>query len=285
MAPIKFEEQLKEKLGQRTIQPSGDAWEQLSNKLDTTEKHKSRRLFFYIGIAASLVGILLVSNVMFNTSSNQSVEPMVVDVDLDNAIEDEQSSFATGIVPEPKSNIVTTTVDDVNTPKEDKVHSPSVRPSIKNEPKVAVISNQNIPSEAKSQPSLNPITEKALITEQSESVVTTTNAEKQNLHEVLKPASTMSYEDAKAFQVVAEIKELEINNGNISDVEIESLLKQAEKEILQHKIFNETTRTVDVDALLQDVEEDLEQSFRAKVFEGLKSSYKTVKTAVAERNN
>ena len=45
------------------------------------------------------------------------------------------------------------------------------------------------------------------------------------------------------------------------------------------------TRTVDANALLQDVEEDLQQSFRSKVFEALQSGYESVITAVAERNN
>ena len=62
-------------------------------------------------------------------------------------------------------------------------------------------------------------------------------------------------------------------------------MKDAEKAIFKEKIKNTNTQTFDADALLQDVEADLQQSFRAKVFEALKSSYETVKTAVAERNN
>jgi replicative DNA helicase len=78
---------------------------------------------------------------------------------------------------------------------------------------------------------------------------------------------------------------LETENGIVTDAEIDNLLKQAEREILREHLYNETTRIVDANALLQDVEDDLEQSFRTKVFEGLKSSYKTVLTAVTERNN
>ena len=63
------------------------------------------------------------------------------------------------------------------------------------------------------------------------------------------------------------------------------LLKEAEREIFKDKLKNENTRTVNANDLLQDVEADLEQSFRAKVFETLKSSYDSVKTAVANRNN
>jgi len=41
---------------------------------------------------------------------------------------------------------------------------------------------------------------------------------------------------------------------------------------------------VDANALLQDVEAELQDSFRTRVFETLKSTFKTVKTAVADRN-
>ena len=51
------------------------------------------------------------------------------------------------------------------------------------------------------------------------------------------------------------------------------------------KLYNEATNKVDANALLQSVEDDLEQSFRAKVFDAIKSGYESVKTAVAERNN
>ena len=50
-------------------------------------------------------------------------------------------------------------------------------------------------------------------------------------------------------------------------------------------MFNESTGVVNAHALLQDVEDDLEQSFRSKVFQALKENYITVKTAVAQRNN
>ena len=42
---------------------------------------------------------------------------------------------------------------------------------------------------------------------------------------------------------------------------------------------------VDAEALLENVEAELDQSFRNKVFEAIKSSYNSVKTAVAQRND
>jgi len=71
----------------------------------------------------------------------------------------------------------------------------------------------------------------------------------------------------------------------VSDAEINTLLDQAQKEISLHRLYNETTKKVDANALLEDVEADLEQSFRNRAFKAIKSGYKYVKTAVAERNN
>ena len=66
MAPIKFEEQLKEKLGQRSIQPSSDAWNKLSERLDNVEEKQNNKGFWWLGIAATLVGVLVTLTFIFN---------------------------------------------------------------------------------------------------------------------------------------------------------------------------------------------------------------------------
>ena len=50
-------------------------------------------------------------------------------------------------------------------------------------------------------------------------------------------------------------------------------------------MYNEKTGVVDARLLLENVEADLEKSFRDKVFEALKSNFNFVKTAVAQRND
>lgn len=280
MAPIKFEEQIKDKLAQRTIQPSNDAWRQLSKRLDVDEKKKSRRLFFYVGIAASIVGILLVSNLMFNTSKDQSIIPTVVDTQPNK----QQEAFPIAEMDNKSQTNVATIISEEPIKLEDQKETPlQVTSSIKNEQQVAAIAKQPALKEEDTKIGLKPNEKITLITEQA--VATTTVNETGITQEIVKPANALTFEDVKALQVVAEIKKLEIENGSLTNTEIENLLKQAEKEILRHRIFNETTRTVDAEALLQDVEDELEQSFRTKVFEGLKLRSKTLLTAVSKRNN
>ena len=89
----------------------------------------------------------------------------------------------------------------------------------------------------------------------------------------------------KLQEVVAKVQELKKANNTVSEAEINALLDQAQKEIALHKLYNESTKKVDANALLQDVEADLEQSFRDRAFKAIKLGYNYVKTTVAERNN
>lgn len=94
-----------------------------------------------------------------------------------------------------------------------------------------------------------------------------------------------SVEAQKVDEVVAQIIALKKQNNTVSYDEIDALLNQAQKEIQQNKIYTKNSQTIDATALLQDVEDDLNRSFRKKVFDALKINYTNVKTAVAQRNN
>ena len=102
---------------------------------------------------------------------------------------------------------------------------------------------------------------------------------------IKKEVEVLSFEDQKVKDVVAQIHQLQKDKKEVTAEEIDALLEAAQKEITMQKLYNEATNKVDANALLQSVENDLEQSFRAKVFEAIKSGYESVKTAVAERNN
>lgn len=272
MAPIKFDENIKNKLEKRTLQPSSDAWDTLSKQLDIHDKKNSRGLFFYMGIAASIVGVLLVTTLFFKTSEEVSVSPTVVDTERVEAIDNEEAGNS---VESNTIKVAETSKETIRTNQDSKETLSPIQSSIKNEPKVATISEEKKTESLNKKSVLSTIETKASV-----ALITNTTEKKK-----VTPLNKLTFEQIKANEVVATIKSMEAEGNIVSDAEIEDLLKAAEKEILRERIYNETTRTVDADALLQDVEDDLEQSFRTRVFESLKSSYNTVKTAVAERNN
>jgi hypothetical protein len=275
MAPIKFEENIKEKLEKRTLQPSADAWTTLSNDLNNHDKKNKRGFIFYISIAASIIGILLVTTVMFNSTENQQAEPTLVDTDTNASQIKLESKTKNELL---NMEVVVT----ISEEKKEQNQKEVIKSSIKNEPKLATISNQSINSKIENNVEKSIKNESLNVNETTQAVATINPINNKKEHSSL---STLTFEEVKAVEVVNQIKKLEIENGIVTDTEIENLLKQAEREILRERIYNETTRTVNADALLQDVEDELEQSFRTKVFDGLKSHSKTLLSAVAERNN
>ncbi len=238
MAPSNWDNHIKESLEKRQLQPSQDAWSKLQSRLESEEKRKSNKTFWWLGLAASIVGIVFISTLFFNKNE------------------------------QPTNNIVVTPKTVIEAENNTK------QPDIINEQPIEIV------EQIKEQPKQNqPIHSDKI--QDKQQLVETTNIELEKPKEDI----INTFEDEKLKEVVAKIQDLKNANDVVTEDEIDALLKDAEKAIFKEKIKNTNTQTFDADALLQDVEADLQQSFRAKVFEALKSSYETVKTAVAERNN
>ena len=119
-------------------------------------------------------------------------------------------------------------------------------------------------------------------------VVTSESKKKITEENELKPKQPITNEDFmqnKVNEVVAEVENRVKDNNTVSPEEIDELLKQAQRQISKQRILNSQNNKVDASALLEDVEFELERSFRDKVFDALGDGYKKIRTAVAERNN
>lgn len=263
MAPIKFEDQLKDKLENRTLNPSPDAWNTLADKLDKEEDKNNTTKFWWLGIAASILGVILVTTQFYKNSRDVKDLPVIVN---------------TKILPD--SNLDTTS------------QSVEVDEMISNStPDVEIIENTQTNEVASA---LNTETNNAeeliksgkviLNIETAQDAIVSIESSKQEINDKIE-VKALNLEDLKIMEVVNVIKTLQTNQSTVSEREIDSLLKLAQREILTQRILDESSKTVSADALLQDVELELEQSFRAKVFEALKSTYNSAKTAVAERRN
>ncbi|WP_179319111.1 hypothetical protein [Winogradskyella helgolandensis] len=261
MAPIKFEENIKEKLEQRTLSPSSESWSKLSERLDAEENKSKKPIFWWLSIAAGLLIMIAISTQFFSANESETVLPQVVKEDvineqLNNKQLEPIQKEAIEIVNEDDS--IEAIIETLPTVKDSKVKDHKKVIQKKAEPKTQ-LANQ-------SQPVEEPVN--------------------LNQQEQLHNEAHRLLEDAKLKIAVAEAVET-INSDEIavSDKEIDSLLKLASKELFKDNLKNETLIAVDANALLMSVEDEMGQSFRSRVFEALKESYKTVKTAVADRNN
>lgn len=249
---MQWEDNIKEKLEKRSIEPSDGSWNTLANRLDAADKKKTKVPFWWMGIAASLIGILFTITLLFKDPLVDPQESVIVDVQkpgVDEIVPTEQASQQESLVK------VEQAVGDVKT-----VES--------NASEKEVLNNQSIENLPKQQNQIIAKTENIKVFEPIE----------------MNPVNEI-FEDKKVSEIVAQINDLKSKGQTVTDADIDALLHKAQKEIAYQSILKESVMTVDANDLLRDVEMDLQQSFRDKIFEAIKNSYETVKTAVAERKN
>lgn len=246
MAPNKFENHIKKQLEDREMRPSSDAWLKLSNRLDETViEQPKRQNYFWYAVAACVVGLIILSAVFFNAT------PILSETNIQ-VVEDEKEVFeAVDDFPETKTQRNAVVVVSTEGVVEEKLENKVVKTKVE-------------------------VLEKEVL---SETLVAVYN-------EVQVPLKDASEEiiNTKLLQVLAQVDALEYDNVELTDTEVNSLLRRAQEEILTDKLFREN-HSIDAMVLLSEVESELDKSFRDQIFESLKSGFFKVRTAVADRNN
>lgn len=253
MAPINFKNNIKDKLDKRTLKPSVDAWDKLSERLDNQEKKNNKKPYWWLGLAASIVGVLFIVSQFLNDETQVNDAPKIV--------------VTPEVIQENETNPVVYENENLKGLEQVKI-----------KPKKAVAEineTQKLVSTEKEPEFVIAVNEVKIVSKGKKNTLATTEL----------PNKTLTFEEQKIQDVVAQVQSMKEENKIITDADINALLKQAQKEIKLNRLYNETTGVVDANALLQDVEAELDQTFRSKVFEALKTSYNSVKTAVAQRND
>lgn len=260
MAPIKFEEHLKDKLEKRSLSPSSESWSKLAERLDADDKKSKRPIFFWLSIAAGILIMIAISAQFFGSETSKEVMPQVVEENISVKPikgKNQDSNIENSVQPVNKNSV------------EDKNNEAS-----------RISQSQDFDTKHVAHKSTEPKTEIAKKNKDFKTPVLTTLNE--NLNKKLQKES-----DGLLMKNAVEeaLIKLKTEKTIVTNKEIDSLLKLASKELFEEKSHSETALTVDAQALLMSVQDEMGQSFRSKVFEALKDSYETVKTAVAERNN
>jgi hypothetical protein len=254
MAPIKFEENIKERLEKRTLAPSAGGWSKLSERLDMEDKKSKKPIFWWLSIAAGLLLMISISVQFFNGDDADSAIPQVVEKEvIEKPMETNKSELET--------------LKDIQLVMEE----PEIIDEKENLEAIKKIEIIDYKKEAQSSLKIE-----TKLAEQN----STTQEQGPN-----KDTKGFLNEDIMKNAVTEALDTFKSENTSVTDREIDSLLKVASKELFNDKLRKETSKIVDADALLESVEDDMGQAFRSKVFDALKGSYETVKTAVAERYN
>jgi len=225
MEPNNFEKDFREKLNNRTIEPSDKAWDRLDAMLSITENKKSKKKNKWFYIAASFVGFLLVGTFFFNQKEQTIKVPQSV------VVEDDIKKDS---VVKPVSN----SVDSIKT----------------------VIAS----SEQTSVPNSN---------------------NKQKSNTTLKNESNQVAESSIIIKNNQEKQSIPIQNQISKNENVDQLLVNAEKAVVAENSAKQKSKVkINADDLLNQVDGELELSFREKVISKVNKNYQTVKVALANRN-
>lgn len=245
---------IKKTLEKRSIQPSSTSWGRLETMLDAKEEAVPAKSYFRYTIAASVL-VLLGSLAFFmnSGSSINQVQPVVVETDNNRTIEPPETIKNTPDEPlkvaDGEHEVVENTMLDID----------------KMDNKDAVNPLKNIPQRHTELASV--VGEKRMFKAEKIS----SNSEENTV-------------GVDSFMIATSTND----DDNNLDAEVDMLLALATQEISklpQKKSTNKSTITVDADALLADVEQELDLSFKANVFNKLKSGFQKTKTAVIKRND
>lgn len=258
MAPMKFEKYIKEKLENRTIAPSPGAWERVADQLRQEGQKKKARIWPKIAIAVGFIGILIFSAPFLFPTERATAIPLV-NIPQDTKSGGDQITVALEKNKEGKHN-----TDFVSAEAEKETKRTNKR--IKN-PKNELVINEALPS---SQAEIHT----------QDFVESPKNADRvKNLEPTVEQSVAV-----EIGRLIAAVQTAEQKGAEVSDYAIDSLLAQAREKIVKERVFEDQPQNLSATALLQSVENELDQSFRERVFDALRDGFMKAREAIVFRN-
>lgn len=248
MGQNKLENQIKETLNTREIQPSAQAWDRLDAMLTVAEEKKTRKPFGFLFIAASVLVFVTLGMFFFSQKSTKL---------------------------QPQNNIVGTEVKKDSVQKvENKLEIPIIKKNMENQ---VAVSNPTI--NHKPQTTNN---------NQGVSIINQGNQKQgSNQNQINKDkAIEFEYSSDVAIKDIPKIYTgsqiiVGSNTNAKSDEALLADLDQTAKQSANQK----SAVKLDAKSLLSQVDGELELTFREKVINKVSKNYKEVKVALANRNN
>lgn len=244
----RLEKHIKNKLKEREIDPSPSAWDKISAELQPQKDISSPRKTYWWAIAAGLAGLILLSIGFFNNQTPQAPNEILVLEEPNKEGNMEEKELKTSVQEEMpdliKERLVLETPDPEETLEE----------------KEPDFEGKSLGQVANNEPK-----------QQEEPI--------NDLKEVSDLAITHKLEE-----VLAQVNAMESEANVISDAEIDSLLMNAQKELLTKRAIQGNGK-VDAMALLNEVELEIYDDERNPLFIKLKEGFFKLRTAVADRNN
>lgn len=258
MGQNKLENQIKEQLNSREIQPSAQAWDRLDAMLSVAEEKKTKRSFgwFYIAAAITVLGI---AGIFFLSQESAEIH------NQNTVVGTETNKDSVGEKANPDFQIP-------NNEKEENQVATTENQSI---------SNQNqFQSPPEAQPNSLERSGKNQKAKSNQSSINQNQSINPNKQNASGNGSDVAVKDAPK----TEDRKEAIANRPINTKSDEELLASLDSKARQSTGKTPTVK-VDPRSLLSQVDGELDMTFREKVISKVAKNYKEVKVALANRNN
>jgi hypothetical protein len=253
MVSDNFEDKIRSKLEQRTINPSENSWAKLARKLDEEQNTKKNKTKWWIGIAASLVGGLLVFLFYFNKSEPINTATEIVKEPQNESLKEPNSQIVIQNNSQEKEN-----KDFLEGKTEPLYKDNTVKTRVELKQKTVKVTQGGTQSKVAKQDKLvNPN------------------------HNTQVESNAIGESDFTQLNSIQSKSEIE----KALNSEVDRLLREAQEDIALSNTANAHAISVNSERLLNEVEMEIEQSFREKILKKIISGYDSVKTAIAQRND
>jgi len=262
---MKLEDNIKERLEERRIEPTAAAWDRISDKLETANGKKNNTFLLWTAIAASFIGGVFIT--LFVLNGQRSETPEFVETPVQEKIQEvnKTAPIEAPVIAIPSQEEQIVAVPEVEERKKENITQKSTEVQIQKERRIQKPQTVNKVNEAVA-------------------AVTTPKVQENVAQNTQNPVFQDPLEKAVQKEVASIVAQ--INTETVSDAEIDALLLKAQRDIISKDIFNPETNKVDANALLLDVESEVDPaSFKGKIYDALKDGFIKARDAVADRNN
>ena len=241
----KLEKEIKSQLDQREIKPSPAAWDRLDAMLTVGEEKKVKPIFNWIYIAASIIGFLAIGYVFFSNPAE------LVDVKRTEVVD---------------INVAKPTNDSIN-------KEPQTPIQVQKETEVIADNQLAMPKKNSAILPSQKINKQIAVPQNQ--IAQTSNTNRNTVEQQIEK-SINTREPSSNWR--SNQKTNEINQTSPNPITNESQIAEVTSKA------NNPTVKVNASNLLSEVDNELEVSFREKVIRKIDKNYKTVKVALANRN-
>lgn len=248
MAPIDFEKELQKRWRSREIKPREQVWTRLSARLEQQAPASNRGPKLWIAMAAASI-IVLVGFFLLR-------QPAATELSLPPVVQSPEADFPTGVTASPER-------DALSDPQKAEAESLTARPPAQRHDVPSAGQENGVAGFGNPQPPEPDVTR--LLAETREKVT---------------PEGALT---AAVIVPPAERAETDPGQGGTLEAEIDDLLENA-RERIGHQSEPAGVTPVDTRALLDRAEDELDQTFREKIMEKLKSGVTRFRTGVVDRD-